>query len=233
MYKINFISVLMGSVFVFAACSSNEIGDSKDVAQDKIYQYYSISYHEGDTNAEIFCQFRFAGEDGTTLVLNSPSQLQFDGKILTVDSSSVSGAYYKTTVPVGQFYGRHSFAFTSTEGKKLENSFDFAAFKLVNIPATVSRQQAFNLNFDTAALQPGDNIDISANNTDSSFSISHTTTDGTAIVIPAKELKRQKGNELTLEVTLYRKISLQQSTVEGGEIVIVYALQPVKIKLRD
>jgi hypothetical protein len=70
--------ILLIAAFIFSACSSNEIGESKDVAQDKIYQSYSISYSEGNTNAEVFCQFRFAGSNGTTLVLNSPSQLQFD-----------------------------------------------------------------------------------------------------------------------------------------------------------
>lgn len=86
-----FISII--SACIFSACSSNEIGESKDVAQDKIYQSYSVSYSDGNTNAEIFCQFRFAGSNGTTLVLNSPSQLQFDGEKINVDSSAGSGAF--------------------------------------------------------------------------------------------------------------------------------------------
>ena len=233
MFKSKLLTVLIVSVFAFAACTSNEIGESKDVAQDKIYQRYSISYTEGNTNAEVFCQFRFAGVNGTTLVLNSPSQLQFDGEKLSVDSSSGSGAYYKTGKPVTNFYGKHTLIFTNTDAKKLENSFSFDNFKLVNLPATVSKQQSFNLNFETAALQADDYIEVGTNNTDSSFSISHTAQQGTAIVIPAEELKRQKGNELTLEATLYRKVPLQQSTGEGGEIEIRYSLKPVKIKLTN
>lgn len=221
------------SVFAFAACSSNEIGESKDVTQDKIYQQYSISYTEGSTHAAIFCQFRFAGVNGTTLVLNSPSQLQFDGEKLPVDSSSGSGAFYKVNKPVSGFYGNHTFAFTNTDRKILENSFSFDNFKLVNIPPGVSKQQSFNLNFETAALQSDDYIEIETNNTDSSFSITHTARQSNAIVIPAAELQRQKGNELTLEATLYRKVPLQQSTGEGGTITIRYSLNPVKIKLAN
>jgi hypothetical protein len=233
MFKSNSLLVLMVSILVLAACSSNEIGESKDVAQEKIYQQYSISYTEGNANAEVFCQFRFAGENGTTLVLNHPSQLQFDGEKLAVDSSTGSGAYYKATKPIANFYGNHLLIFSTTDEKKLENSFSFDRFKLVNLPATVSKQQPFNVHFETAALQPGDHIELTTHDTDSSFSISHTGAAGTAIVIPAAELKRQKEKDLTLEATLYRKLPLQKSTGEGGEIVIRYTLQPVKIKLAN
>jgi hypothetical protein len=233
MFKSKLLIVLIVSVFAFAACTSNEIGESKDVAQDKIYQRYSISYTEGNTNAEVFCQFRFAGVNGTTLVLNNPSQLQFDGEKLPVDSSSGSGAYYKTEKPVANFYGKHTLVFTNTDAKKLENSFSFDHFKLVNLPASVSKQQPFSLNFEAAALQADDYIEVGTNNTDSSFSISHTAKQGTAIIIPAEELKRQKGKELTLEATLYRKVALQQSTGEGGEIEIRYSLKPVTILLNN
>ena len=234
MFKSKAFLVLIVSVFILTACSSNEIGESKDVAQDKIYQSYSISYSEGNTNAEVFCQFRFAGSNGTTLVLNSPSQLQFDEEKLNVDSSAGSGAFYRIYKPANNFFGKHSFIFTSTDRKKLENTFSFDNFKLVNTPATISKKQAFNLNFETTALQGDDYIEVGTSNTDSSFSVTHNATDGgNFITIPAKELQRQKVKELNFEVTLYRNIPLQQNTAEGGKISIRYALKPVKIKLAD
>jgi hypothetical protein len=234
MFKNEILSVLSLFVFTFTACSSNEIGESKDVAQDKIYQSYQISYTEGNTNAEIFCQFRFAGSNGTTLVLNKPSQLQFDNEKLSVDSSSGAGAFYRAYKPVNNFYGSHTITFTDTESKKLENSFSFDSFTLINIPAAVTKNQSFNLNFETTALQGDDYIEVGASNTDSSFSVTHNAADaGNFITIPAKELQRQKGKELTLEATLYRKIPLQQSKIEGGKIEISYSLKPVKIKLTE
>lgn len=227
-----FISII--SACIFSACSSNEIGESKDVAQDKIYQGYSVSYSDGNTNAEIFCQFRFAGSNGTTLVLNSPSQVQFDGEKINVDSSAGSGAFYRAYKPANNFYGKHNFIFTSTDGKKLENTFSFDSFKLVNVPASISKKQSFKLNFETVALQNGDYIEVGTSNTDSSFSVTHNASDkGDFITIPATDLKRQKIKELTLEATLYRSIPLQQNTAEGGKINIRYVLKPVKIKLTE
>ena len=230
--KISFI--LVATFFAIAGCSSNEIGDSKDVSQDKIYQAYTISYAEGDSNAEVFCQFRFAGKNGTTLVLNEPSQVQFDGVKIKVDSSDGGGAYYRVYKPAAGFFGKHSFNFITTADKNLTNSFSFDPFKLANVPAGISKKKDLNLNFETTALQGDDYIEVNAIGTDSSFSVTHSASDkGNFISIPAKELKRQKVKEISLEATLHRSIPLQQTTAEGGRMRISYALKPVKIKLTE
>jgi hypothetical protein len=226
--------ILAVSFFAISGCSSNEIGDSKDVSQDKIYQSYTISYAAGDSNAEVFCQFRFAGKNGTTLVLNEPSQVQFDGVKIKVDSSESGGAYYRVYKPAANFFGKHSISFITTADKKLVNDFSFDPFKLANVPASVSKKKGFNLNFETPALQGDDYIEVNAIGTDSSFSVTHSASDkGNFISIPAKELKRQKVKEISLEATLHRSISLQQVTAEGGRMRISYELKPVKVKLTD
>jgi hypothetical protein len=234
MFKSKPVLVLAASIFAFAACTSNEIGESKDVAQDKIYQDYTISYAEGNTNAAVYCQFRFAGKNGTTLVLNSPSQVQFDGEKIAVDSSAGSGAYYQASKPATNFFGKHTLIYTTTDNKTLENSFSFDNFKLVNLPASISKKQDFKLSFETTALQGDDYIELSASNTDSSFDVTHTAADkGNFITIPAKELQRQKVKTLTLEATLYRKVPLQQTTSEGGLLLTKFSLKPVTIKLTE
>ena len=220
---------------VFSNCSSNEIGESKDVAQDKIYQQYSVKYSEGNDKANVFAQFRFAGPNGTTLVLSKPSQLAFDDEVIKVDSSGGSGAFYVLERPIANFYGKHHFIFTDVNNKKFDNDFSFDTVRLVNVPASASKKQGLNLSFEAGALQPGDEISISSSNTDSSFSftVRHEASDGNSIVIPAKELMRQKNSEVKLEATLSRKINLQQNTVEGGELMIRYILKPVTVKLVD
>jgi hypothetical protein len=224
----------MAVSIAIAGCSSNEIGDSKDVSQDKIYQAYTISYAEGNSNAEIFCQFRFAGKNGTTLVLNEPSQVQFDGIKIKVDSSDAGGAYYRVYKPAVNFFGKHTISFITTADKKLENGFSFDHFKLVNPPASISKKQGFNLNFEATALQGDDYIEVNAIGTDSSFSVTHGAADkGNFISIPAKELKRQKLKEISLEAILHRTVSLQQVTAEGGRMRISYALKPVKVRLAE
>ncbi len=216
-----------------SACTSNEIGESKDVAQDKIYQEYSIRFAEGNEKVAVNGQFRFAGSNGTTLVLSKPSQLAFDNEILKVDSSGAQGAYYRVDKPIANFYGTHHFVFTDINNKKFDNDFSFDTFRLVNVPASASKKQGLNLSFQSAALQPGDVINVSSANSDSSFTVNHQSADGNSINIPSKELLRQKNNELKLEATLTRKLNLQQNTAEGGEMYIRYELKAVTVKLVD
>jgi hypothetical protein len=226
--------IVMAVSLAITGCSSNEIGDSKDVSQDKIYQAYTISYAEGNSNAEIFCQFRFAGKNGTTLVLNEPSQVQFDGIKIKVDSSDGGGAYYRVYKPTDHFFGNHTISFITTGNKKLENGFSFDPFKLVNVPAAISKKQGLNLNFETTAVQGDDYIEVNAIGTDSSFSVTHSASDKRNFIsIPAKELKRQQVKEISLEATLHRSVSLQQATAEGGRMKISYALKPVKVRLAE
>lgn len=215
------------------ACTSNEIGESRDVAQDKIYQNYTVTYTEGDAAAELYSQFRFAGRNGTTLVLSSPSQLQFDGEKIKVDSGDYSGAFYKISKPAAGFWGKHSFVFTTTDSKTYTNSFSFDGFKLVNLPASASKKQDLLLPFETTALKGDDYINVRTVNTDSSFDVSHNYADGNAVKIPAEYLKKQKGNTLTLEAAITRKPPLQQTTPEGGALEITYRLKPVIITLTD
>ena len=224
-------TAIIFSLLAISACTSNEIGESKDVAQDKIYQQYSIKYSEGNEKASIFAQFRFAGRNGTTLVLSKPSQVAFDNDIIKVDSSGGSGAFYQLDKPMANFYGKHHFIFTDINNKKFDNDFSFDVFRLVNVPASASKRQDLNLSFESTPLQSGDVINISSSNSDSSFSLTHEASDGKTIVIPAKQLMRQKNGEITLETTLSRKLNLQQNTAEGGDMEIRYSLKAVTVKL--
>jgi len=226
-------TAILFSLIALSACTSNEVGKSKEVAQDKIYQQYSIKYSEGNDKATVFAQFRFAGSNGTTLVLSKPSQLAFDDAVVNVDSSAGLGAYYELSKPIANFYGKHHFIFTDINNKKFDNDFSFDTFRLVNIPASVSKKQSLNLAFESAALQPGDVINVSSANTDSSFTVMYEPSAVNAINIPSKELMRQKNGDLKLEATLYRKLNLQQNTAEGGEMEIRYTLKPITVKLVD
>jgi len=78
------------SIFIctsLLACTSNEIGNSKDVNPDTIWFDYRISGEEGKEEVTTMLQFRFGGENGTTLVLNEPAGVELDGARIKGDSS--------------------------------------------------------------------------------------------------------------------------------------------------
>jgi len=225
---------LAGILFLITglfACDSNEIGNSKDVNQDKIYMDYNISYIEGEDQVNLNLQYRFAGPAGTTLVLNNPSQVKLDGEILKVDSSDGRGAYYEVSKNYNRFLGKHSIQFTDISGKQFVDSFEFAPFTLINLPATADRNKDFIFSCNTNGLNANDDIEINSVDTDSSFH-HHLPGSNASLAIPASDLKRQKKNEVSFETTIYRKLSLAQTAAEGGTMMLTYRLKPVKIKLQ-
>jgi len=88
------------AILALSSCKSNEIGNSKDVNPDAIYQEYQVWAAEGDKEAAFTALFRFGGDAGTTLVLNGNSHVNFDGKLLKADSSYTMGAYYRAHLPI-------------------------------------------------------------------------------------------------------------------------------------
>lgn len=229
-YKLS--ATVFSIALLLASCSSNEIGQSKDVNQETIYQEYRLEYNEREKAASLFAQFRFAGENGTTLVLNKPAQLEYNGTRLTVDSNDFSGAFYSIAVPLKNVMGKHTLVFTDGGNKKYQNSFMMDSFYIAEVPATVSKRAPAFLRFKAPALSGDDSIELESEDTDSSFSVKFTAKDkGDYITIPVSELQRQKNKVLLLVPTLYRKILLQQQTAEGGQISIIQTLQPIKLRL--
>jgi hypothetical protein len=233
-YKPNQLFACCTAAVLFFSCSSNEIGQSKDVNPETIYQYYKFEYNEHDKSASLFAQFRFAGENGTTLVLTAPARLEYNGDLLKVDSNSFSGAYYGAAIPLSKAAGKHTLVFTDGERKKYENSFTVDSFYLTGIPATISRLAPALIRFKAPVLLDEDFIALESEGTDSSFSVKYTAGDKDGyITIPAAELQRQKSNEIFIVPSLYRKTKLQQQAKEGGEIITIQTLKPVKLKLAD
>jgi hypothetical protein len=231
--QIRHFLTVMSLVAGFAACTSNEIGNSRDVAQESIYQQYSISYTEGDEKADVYAQFRFGGKNGTTLLLNNPSGITFDGTPIKVDSSDMAGAFYETNRPVADLYGTHHFVFTDINNKKFDNDFVFEKFGLVNPPVEATKNTPLVLQFDSSSLRAGDELTVSSAGTDSSFSVTKTIeTNDYTVTIPAEDLKKQTGKALKLDISLSRNVPLQQNTREGGELYIRYALKQVKLTIR-
>lgn len=228
--KPNLAGILLVITGLFA-CNSNEIGESRDVNQDKIYMDYNISYTEGDAQVALNFQYRFAGAAGTTLVLNKPSQVKLDGELLKADSSKYGGAFYVANKNYKAFLGKHSIQFTDINGKQFENSFEFAPFALVNLPETADRNKDLLISYNINGLNANDDIEINSVDTDSSFHY-HQPGSSASVAIPATDLKRQKRNELSFEAAVYRQIPLEHTTSEGGKLMLTYRLNPVKIKLQ-
>ena len=228
--QLKVLPVALFTITCLASCDSAEIGESKDVNQDKIYMDYQLSYNEAEEDITFNSQFRFAGPDGTTLVLTEPSQVQIDAEKLQIDSSEFSGAFYETHKKAVPFTGKHSIVFTDFAGKKFENSFEFVPFTLTDVPESINPNQDLVISFSTPLLSEADYAEISSVDTDSSFNLTQYGP-GKSFSIPTKEFQKQNGNTVSFICNFYKEVPLVQTPSEGGLLKTYYQLKPVKIKL--
>ncbi len=219
---------------LLASCASNEIGQSRDVAPESVYQGYLVDHDEKLGRTVITAQFRFAGEAGTTLVLNPPSVYQLNGQPVAVDSSSLSGAYYRVEVPAREAKALYRFRYVGHNGQEYLNTAEIVPFRFKAVPEQARRDRPLCLEMEFPRLEAGDNVELYSTGTDSSFSITHYSRDsGNSLCIPLKEMQRQRGKQFSVYAVLNRRRSLAQHTSLGGEISIAQTLQPVEIRLAD
>lgn len=214
------------------SCTSNEVGQSKDVDPNAVYLDYKIYGEETEDNITIFLQFRMGGKNGTTLVLNEPAKVELDGEAIKVDSSKLGGAYYSIDKPVNAFGGKHEIVFTDLNNKQYKEQFSFTPLKLkTNIPDVVQRS---DLAFDLEGVKQDDLIRVVA--TDTSFHSRDIneidTVKNGRIIIKAERLKDVVNGPITLQFSTEIEKPVKNSTKEGGRIYISYNLTR-QFELRD
>lgn len=216
----------------FVACTSNEIGNSEDVNPESIYFDYKIWGEEGNDNLTVKLQYRFAGENGTTLLLDGPGKVELDGEILKADSSKLTGVFYEIEKPVASFSGRHTITFTDGNNKQYKEVFLFEPITLTNpVPATIQRG---DLVFEFNGLSDDDNVRVLM--TDTSYLSEEInrvdTVKNGRLIISKEELMALTNGPVHLEITKEIERSVKNGTPEGGKISISYGLKREFI-LRD
>jgi len=212
-------------LLISSSCSSNEIGDSKDVNPETVYVNYRVSGDEETAMATVQLQFRFGGKNGTTLVLTEPAGVTLDGKQLTVDSSRFNGAYYETMIPVADFAGKHTIVFTGYDGKQYKEEFDYPVLSFAQeLPAQVKRGP---LNIELNGLNDKDRVEVIL--TDTSYyskDIARTdTVKNGRIHISALDMENLRNGPIVLELIRQENRPLNQAPQEGGRIQISYGLK--------
>lgn len=224
---------ILSIIILVVSCSSGEIGNSKDVNPQTIYMAYSVTYTEGEENVECLAQFRFAGEDGTTLVLNNPSSVMLDNKPIVVDSNETApGAYYVIKMNPAVFAGTHDWVYKDAQGKTYKETFKFTPFKLAEaIPQTISANENLLIKF--SGLEEGTNIYCNISDTGvSTNDIAETlVVKDNSISIPASLLNTLDAGPVIISISDTYKNSLKESTPEGGVINYYYGLKTMDATL--
>src|SRR5688572_17926876 len=225
-------SALASALTFLFSCTSDEIGNSKDVKPDAIFFDYRIWADETREDVTVNLQYRMGGRNGTTLVLTEPSKVLFDGEQLKVDSAKVTGAYYEIQKPFASFAGRHTITFTDLNKKEYKEEFEFTPFTLEpNVPATMDRG---DLVFTFKGLDSIDKLNVVL--TDTSFQSAdineYDTVKNGQLVISANRLSALVNGPINLQ--FYKEIErpVKSGTREGGKLFISYGIKR-EFELKD
>lgn len=224
------ISIL--TLTFLTSCTSNEIGNSKDVNPDAVYFDYQVWAEEGKDDATINLQYRMGGKNGTTLVLDEPSKVTLDSEQLKVDSATLTGAYYEVQRPIATFTGKHTITFTGLNKKEYKEEFEFTPFTLEpNVPATVVRG---DLVFNFKGLDPIDYLSVIL--TDTSFTSKDIndidTVKNGRLVITAGRLSALTNGPINLQFIKELDKPVKNGTKEGGRLYMSYGLKR-EFELKD
>lgn len=219
-----FFSIISLSFF-FSSCSSNEIGNSKDVNPATIYFDYQITGEEGNEDITVMLQYRFGGENGTTLVLEEPSKVELDGQVIKTDSSKMTGAFYEIIKPVKDFIGKHTIVFTDINKKQYKEEFSFQPITLrTTIPAIIERG---DLVFELDGLNAEDHVRVLLNDTAfASPGINRVdTVKNGRIIISKADLETVVNGPVHLELYKEDEKPVKDGTTEGGRLFVSYGLK--------
>jgi len=224
MNRTNFIVSI--SIFSLFSCTSDEIGNSKDVNPEAVFFDYEIWAEEGKEDVTVNLQYRMGGKNGTTLVLDEPSKVMLDGEQLKVDSAKVTGAYYEVQRPLASFTGKHTVSFTDLNKKEYNDEFEFKPFSLEpDVPSTLNRG---DLVFNFMGLDSVDYLSVTL--TDTSFQSIDIMNDidtvrNGRLVIKANRLSALINGPIHLQFFREQMVPLKKPTKEGGKFMITYGLK--------
>jgi len=233
--KSRFLFFITVPAFLFlSSCTgrSNEIGGSKDVNPETIWFDYQISGEEGREDISVMLQFRFAGKNGTTLVLDGGSKVELDGQLIKADSSKITGAFYELMKPVNEFIGKHNIIFTDINGKQYKEEFSFNPISLkTKIPDSLHRE---DLVFELDGLDHTDFVRVLL--TDTAFTSEGInrvdTVKNGRVIISKEDLESVVNGPVQLELIKEDEKPVKNGTREGGHISINYGLKR-SFKLKD
>ena len=227
-----FSALILTPIFFLFSCTSNEIGNSKDVNPDAVFFDYRIWADESREDVTVNLQYRMGGKNGTTLVLDEPSKVLFDGEQLQPDSAKVTGAYYEIQRPFSSFAGKHTITFTDLNKKEYKEEFEFIPFTLEpNVPAIMNRG---DLVFTFKGLDSIDHLNVIL--TDTSFKSADIndidSIKNGKLIISANRLSALINGPINLQ--FYKEVvrPLKSSTKEGGKLYISYGLKR-EFELKD
>src|SRR6476659_1199041 len=129
---------LFQTLIILVLCSCNQ--QKGRPGTDAVYADYSIAGEEDSDSVTCLLKFYKNRRVGSTLFLEPPAAVLFDGAAVPGDSAGLSGNYYEVQKPLAAFNGTHTIIFKNADGDTYKETFSFEPFSLRHeLGETVSR----------------------------------------------------------------------------------------------
>ncbi len=206
-------AVLLFLVFLFNSCVREE---SIDVNQDKIHTAYELFYNANEDKTYARATFKFSNALGTNLQLTSPSEVRFNGDVLTFKNAL---AYYEKEY--AGLVDTGTFKWTDTDGQIYENTI---TFKNINYPAnldTIARDAAYELFWVGDSLSANEKVILTVNGVlegDAQI-FTQSNLNAKSIILALNQLQQLGQGQGTLWMDRLFEPVLVQKTSAGGTIM--------------
>jgi len=232
MLKKGFLAIALYLAIFLIGCTSNEDKSRRRFIPDAIYFDYNVWGDEESGMVTVKLQFREGGPGGASIVLDEPAKVEFDGEVLSVDSSRMNGAWYEVSKSLHDFNTRHRIVYTDIDGSQHQEEFNFNVFYLnTALPKEIKRG---DLVIEIEGLEPEDYIKVLL--TDTTFygrgiDRLDTVRNG-RVTITRRDMDNLKNGPVSLEFYKEEENSLTQPAGQGGRLFTSYGLRRV-FELKD
>lgn len=222
---------MLFSLSILFSCASNEVADSIDVNQEKIFVSYTMIYDADVHNMlQVTAQFRFGGSKGTTLILTPPSNVKVNGLKMNQKVNSRSGAFYEYSLPLST--KNLVFQFTDTEEKLYNNKFEINSIDLKSISSIKTNIEKMHIEWKGKKIGKNETVTVSIfDNEGNAAQISGSVRGSKYLVIKASDLSELEpgAGEILISRSFQRK--LKSAPQEGGIFSYTYKSEPKAIQI--
>jgi hypothetical protein len=219
------VILIFFSFFLFVSCNNNDVVTVKYADNDPLYFDYKIWGQEDRDYVTVMLQYHYDDHAGDTKALQEPSTAAFDGTILQVENSKMSGFFYELEKPLASFTGKHVITYTDSAGKIYKEPFEFIPFSLkTELAETVHRK---DLVIKLEGVQEEDFIRVIALDTVfKSRGINEVVTvKNSQLIISRDRLRNLVNGTIHLELFKEEEWPVKNATTRGGSLSITYGLK--------
>lgn len=215
-----FIMVIVaGYVSLFTACKSEP---SSDVNQDKIYTEYELYYDGNADKTYARASFKFSNITGTLLQLDAPSEVTFNGDILTFNTTL---AYYEKEY--AGVISSGTFVWTDLNGTSYSNTISMKTIAFPAVVDSINKDSSFELDWVGDSLTTNENVTLTMTDASASVQIFYTNDlNSQSIILAANQLQYLLDGSATMNFDRRYQPGLTSQNTAGGLITGRY--RPVK-----